>query len=132
MKKETELITLPYLIAGLGNPGRKYSGNRHNVGFMVIDTLAKELTIKMKRIKHKAVIGTGKLEDKQLLLVKPQTYMNASGQSISPLMRYYKVPLEHLKYGFFLNDLSQDKSCPIKAFGQIFQRALDRHAQLPL
>ena len=96
MKKETELITLPYLIAGLGNPGREHSGNRHNVGFMVIDTLAKELTIKMKRIKHKAVIGTGKLEDRQLLLVKPQTYMNASGQSISPLVRYYKVPLEHL------------------------------------
>ena len=85
-----------YLVAGLGNPGLDYRHSRHNVGFMIIDTLADSLGIQMKRIKHKAIIGTGKLQDKQVILVKPQTFMNASGQSIAPLMRYFKVPLNNL------------------------------------
>jgi PTH1 family peptidyl-tRNA hydrolase len=84
-----------YLIAGLGNPGKEYRQSRHNVGFMVIDHLAEDLEISIKRVKFKAMIGIGKFENKQVILVKPQTYMNASGESIAPLLRYFKIPLEN-------------------------------------
>ncbi len=94
--KSDNLQSNTYLIAGLGNPGKTYRENRHNIGFMVIDSLAKQLDIQMKRVKSKAIIGTGKLDDKSIILAKPQTYMNASGESISPLLRYYKVPLQNL------------------------------------
>jgi len=84
-----------YLIAGLGNPGKEYRQSRHNVGFMVIDHLAEDLETPIKRVKFKAMIGIGTFENKQVILAKPQTYMNASGESIAPLLRYFKVPLEN-------------------------------------
>lgn len=94
--KSDKLQPNTFMIAGLGNPGKAYRENRHNIGFMVIDALARQLGIHLKRVRSKAIIGTGKLDDQSIILAKPQTYMNASGESISPLMQYYKVPLQNL------------------------------------
>jgi len=85
-----------YLIAGLGNPGREYRENRHNVGFMVLDRLATRLGLTFSRLESKALLTKGEHEGRRLLLAKPQTYMNLSGQAVGALLRYYKVPLEHL------------------------------------
>lgn len=84
-----------YVIAGLGNPGRKYENTRHNVGFDVIDLLAEQYNINMNIKKHRAVCGTGVMEGVKALLVKPQTYMNLSGESIGRLVDYYKVDPEN-------------------------------------
>ena len=84
------------LIVGLGNPVLAYRHNRHNVGFMVVDTLADKLEIPLKRVKFKAQIGNGKLEDIPIIIAKPLTFMNKSGEAVAPLVRYFKVPLERL------------------------------------
>ena len=84
------------LIVGLGNPGLAYRRNRHNVGFMVADALANKLEIPLKRVKFKAQIGNGKLEDIPIIIAKPLTFMNNSGEAVAPLVRYFKVPLERL------------------------------------
>jgi PTH1 family peptidyl-tRNA hydrolase len=84
------------LIVGLGNPGLAYRHNRHNVGFMVADALANKLEIPLKRVKFKAQIGNGKLEDIPIIIAKPLTFMNKSGEAVAPLVRYFKVPLERL------------------------------------
>lgn len=85
-----------FLIIGLGNPGAEYRQNRHNIGFMVIDQLAQVLSIPLQRVKFKAITGTGKFEGRRVILAKPQTYMNASGESVGALSRYFKVPLNQL------------------------------------
>ena len=85
-----------YLVAGLGNPGRTYARNRHNVGFMVIERLAEEREIELNRVRQQAIIGNGRAGEDTLLLAKPQTFMNRSGQSISSLMRYFKIPLANV------------------------------------
>jgi len=85
-----------YLIAGLGNPGREYRQNRHNVGFMVLDRLAARLGLSFSRLESKALLTKGEHSGRRLLLAKPQTYMNLSGQAVGALLRYYKVPLENL------------------------------------
>jgi len=90
LKKENTLIV------GLGNPGLAYRHNRHNVGFMVADALADKLEIPLKRVKFKAQIGNGKLEDIPIIIAKPLTFMNNSGEAVAPLVRYFKVPLERL------------------------------------
>jgi len=84
------------LIVGLGNPGLAYRHNRHNVGFMVADALAEKLEIPLKRVKFKAQIGNGKLEGIPIIIAKPLTFMNKSGEAVAPLVRYFKVPLERL------------------------------------
>jgi len=84
------------LIVGLGNPVLAYRHNRHNVGFMVADTLADKLEIPLKRVKFKAQIGNGKLGDIPIIIAKPLTFMNNSGEAVAPLVRYFKVPLERL------------------------------------
>ncbi len=84
------------LIVGLGNPGLAYRHNRHNVGFMVADALAEKLEIPLKRVKFKAQIGNGKLEDIPIIIAKPLTFMNNSGEAVAPLVHYFKVPLERL------------------------------------
>lgn len=83
-----------YIIAGLGNPGSKYEKTRHNVGFQVIDRLASKYHIDMNMKKHKAITGTGVIEGVKVLLVKPQTYMNLSGESIREVIDFYKVDPE--------------------------------------
>lgn len=85
-----------YVIVGLGNPGKKYEGTRHNIGFEVIDYLAQRNNIEMKKIKHKALIGEGIICGEKVMLVKPQTFMNLSGESISDICEYYKVDLNKL------------------------------------
>lgn len=85
-----------YIIAGLGNPGRKYENTRHNIGFIALDLLAERNDIKINKIKHKALVGEGRISGQKVLLVKPQTYMNLSGQSLREVMDYYKEDMEHL------------------------------------
>ena len=83
-----------YIIAGLGNPDEKYQGTRHNVGFDVVDRLAEKYQIAVDTKKHRALIGKGVIEGQKVLLVKPQTYMNLSGESIRSLVEYYKIDPE--------------------------------------
>lgn len=85
-----------YVIVGLGNPGKKYENTRHNIGFITLDYLADRYGIKITKIKHKALVGEGKISDQKVLLVKPQTYMNLSGNSVREVMEYYKVGIENL------------------------------------
>lgn len=85
-----------YVIAGLGNPGKKYENTRHNMGFLVLDAFAAKHGIKVTKIKHKALVGDGLIGGQKVLLVKPQTYMNLSGESLREVMDYYKVPIENL------------------------------------
>ena len=80
-----------YLIAGLGNPTREYEKTRHNVGFSVIDVLADKYNIDVSDRKHKALCGKGVIEGEKVLLVKPQTFMNLSGESIREAVDYYKI-----------------------------------------
>ncbi len=82
----------PFLITGLGNPGRQYRETRHNVGFMTVDRLAAHLGITFSRMESKAMIAKGDHMGQRLILVKPQTFMNLSGQSVGALVRFYKVP----------------------------------------
>ena len=79
------------VIAGLGNPGRKYDRTRHNAGFCVIDRLADRYGISVDEKMFKALVGRGVIEGQKVLLVKPQTFMNLSGESIQPILGYYKV-----------------------------------------
>ncbi len=80
-----------FIIAGLGNPDSEYAGTRHNTGFEVIDEIAERYGIKMNKKKHKAVCGKGKIAGKDVLLLKPQTYMNLSGESLSDAVSFYKI-----------------------------------------
>lgn len=86
----------PYLIVGLGNPGAEYRHNRHNVGFMVVDALAELAKIPIRRVSFRALVGKGALEGESVILAKPQTFMNKSGEAVAPLLRFYKIPVEHL------------------------------------
>lgn len=85
-----------YIIAGLGNPTAKYKGTRHNVGFEVIDRLAQQYHIAVDTKKFKALIGSGSIEGRKVVLVKPQTFMNLSGESIQEVMNYYKADISQL------------------------------------
>lgn len=82
------------LIVGLGNPGREYELTRHNIGFMAIDELAKRWSISLNEQKFKGVFGAGFVNGEKVILLKPLTYMNLSGESIRPLMDYYKIDVE--------------------------------------
>jgi PTH1 family peptidyl-tRNA hydrolase len=87
---------IPYLITGLGNPGRQYQHTRHNVGFMIVDQLAKRLGISFTRLESKALVTKGDFQTQRLVLAKPQTFMNLSGQAVGALVKFYKVPPEQL------------------------------------
>ena len=78
------------IIAGLGNPGREYENTRHNAGFMTIDKLAESCGIDISEKKHKALMGKGVIEGQKVILAKPQTFMNSSGESLRELTDYYK------------------------------------------
>lgn len=90
------MITNPYLIIGLGNPGREYKDTRHNIGFMLIDQLAGRIGARGMKVQSKAIVTSGLHEELKLILAKPQTYMNLSGQSVQGLLHFYKIPLENL------------------------------------
>jgi PTH1 family peptidyl-tRNA hydrolase len=85
-----------FLIVGLGNPGREYKDNRHNFGFMLVDRLTVRLNARMSRVQAKALVGSVNFENNKIILAKPQTYMNLSGQSIQGLAHFYKLPLENM------------------------------------
>ena len=83
-----------YIIAGLGNPGREYENTRHNAGFASLDALAKRHGIELTTRKFQALTGSGYIDGQKVLLVKPQTYMNLSGESVRELVDYYKIDPE--------------------------------------
>ncbi len=85
-----------YLIAGLGNPGREYEATRHNVGFVALDMIAEKLNIKINKVKFKGLLGETRYAGKKLLLLKPQTYVNLSGQSVLDTLNFYKIPTAQL------------------------------------
>lgn len=85
-----------FLIVGLGNPGREYALNRHNIGFMAVDKFAKQQRVAFTRHQGKALITTTTLSDHSLVLAKPQTFMNLSGEAVASLLRFYDLPLDNL------------------------------------
>ena len=89
-------MTDTYLLIGLGNPGREYRDNRHNIGFMLIDRLAVRLDARGMKLQSKAIVIGALYEERKLILAKPQTYMNLSGQSVQGLLHFYKIPPESL------------------------------------
>ncbi len=84
-----------FLIVGLGNPGKQYEHTRHNVGFDVMDALADKYNISISEKKHKALLGKGMIEGQKVVLAKPQTFMNLSGESVAELLGYYKIDPEN-------------------------------------
>lgn len=105
---------ISWMIVGLGNPGRQYDKTRHNVGFRTLDLLASQFGIKIDKAKCKSLLGTATVDGEKLLLVKPQTYMNNSGQAVLLASQFYKISPEHIIV------LSDDISLPI---GKIRVRA---------
>lgn len=85
-----------YLIVGLGNPEEEYSNTRHNMGFDTVNKIAKEYNIDFNKNKFKGIYGIGTIENKKVILLKPQTYMNLSGESISQIMSFYKIKSNEL------------------------------------
>ena len=85
-----------FLLIGLGNPGREYADTRHNFGFMLIDRLAVRLNARGMKVQSKAIIMNANYEERKLILAKPQTYMNLSGQSVQGLIHFYKIPLTNV------------------------------------
>ena len=80
-----------YAVIGLGNPDKKYDKTRHNIGFDVIDELADQMGVEVKTKRHKALCGIGQIGSEKVVLVKPQTYMNLSGESVRAVMDFYKL-----------------------------------------
>ncbi|NMA85196.1 MAG: aminoacyl-tRNA hydrolase [Epulopiscium sp.] len=80
-----------YAVVGLGNPGLKYEGTRHNIGFEVVEYLASRQNIEINKGKHKGLIGEGKIHGKKVVLVQPQTYMNLSGRCVQEVAQWYKI-----------------------------------------
>ena len=105
-KKSPAISGVEYIVAGLGNPDRKYERTRHNSGFMAIDTLCDKLNCELKTLKFKSYCGTAVINGKKVLLMKPQTYMNNSGEALVQAMNFYKVPPE--KAIIILDDISLD------------------------
>ncbi len=94
-----------YLIVGLGNPGRQYRTNRHNVGFLLLDALANRLDTSFSRLESKALVTRAEYNSSRVILAKPQTYMNLSGQAVGALVRFYKIPTGNLLVAYDEVDL---------------------------
>ncbi len=88
--------TVSWLIVGLGNPGTEYVRTRHNVGFAAIDALALSLGVKIDRAKYHALIGEAAIDGQRVILMKPQTYMNASGKAVAEAANFYKLTPDHI------------------------------------
>ena len=95
-----------FLVVGLGNPGSKYWNTRHNVGFAALDALAEKLHARVDRVKFQALTGQATLEGQKLILLKPTTYMNLSGQAVQAAAKFYKIPPERILVMF--DDISLD------------------------
>ncbi|MCI9235978.1 aminoacyl-tRNA hydrolase [Anaerotruncus sp. X29] len=95
-----------FLIVGLGNPGRQYECTRHNAGFLALDCLAEKLGVKIDRIKYKSLCGDAMIGEHRVLLMKPSTYMNHSGEAVREAMQFHKIPIERVLVLF--DDVSLD------------------------
>ena len=102
--KSTAPIT--HIIVGLGNPGEKYRITRHNAGFLMMDYFAERAGIRVDRSKFKALVGDGEIAGKRVLLMKPQTFMNLSGEAVAEAARFYKIAPENILV--FSDDVSLD------------------------
>jgi len=85
-----------FVIVGLGNPGAKYENTRHNVGFDTVEILSRRHNIKLSKLKHKALIGDGNIGGRKVILAKPQTFMNLSGESVREIVEWYKIPVKNI------------------------------------
>jgi peptidyl-tRNA hydrolase, PTH1 family len=85
-----------FLIVGLGNPGRQYKENRHNIGFTVIDRFTERLDLTFSRVQFRSLVADIRYEGRRVYLAKPQTYMNESGQAVGALVRFFKIQLENM------------------------------------
>ena len=94
--KNEPLGNVTHLVVGLGNPGEKYMKTRHNVGFMTLDYLSEKLNIKITKAKFKALVGDGEVSGKRVLFMKPQTFMNNSGEAVRDAAEFYKIPPENI------------------------------------
>ena len=88
--------TFDFLIAGLGNPGKEYENTRHNAGFVAADIISDKFNIQLNKSKFDAIYGDGTIAGARVLLVKPQTYMNLSGQAVQKLSAFYKIPTDKI------------------------------------
>ncbi len=103
-KKTTESID--FIVVGLGNPGKKYENTRHNAGFLGVDMLCEKTNTRVNKLKFKGLYGIARIADKKVLLLKPSTFMNLSGQSVMEAMNFYKIPPE--KCLIIFDDISLD------------------------
>jgi len=101
------ITPVSWIAVFLGNPGLRYENTRHNAGFITADIIAKELGVKVNRVKFNALTAVVKLGGQQILILKPQTYMNLSGSSVKQAMKYYKLPLDSVIV------ISDDVSLPL-------------------
>ncbi len=88
--------SIEYIVVGLGNPGKEYEKTRHNAGFITIDYIAKQCSARIDRAKYQALVGEAEIAGKRVLLMKPQTFMNNSGEAVSAAARFYKIAPEHI------------------------------------
>ncbi len=95
-KKNEAAGPVSHMIVGLGNPGREYDGTRHNAGFLALDALAAQYGARMDRLKFKSLYGFAEIEGKRVLLLKPQTFMNLSGEAVCDAAAFYKIPFENI------------------------------------
>ena len=105
-KKKEPVGAVEYIIAGLGNPDRKYENTRHNAGFLTIDALADKCGVRVDRIKYKSLCAAAEVGGKKVLLMKPSTYMNNSGLAVKEAMSFFKIPPE--KTIIMMDDISLD------------------------
>lgn len=105
-KTAAQCGAVEYIVAGLGNPGRQYENTRHNAGFIALDKLADKYNCNVSKMKYKALIGDCTIAGKRTLLMKPQTFMNLSGEAVVQAMSFYKIPPENVIVLF--DDISLD------------------------
>ncbi len=103
-KNTDDKSSIDYIIVGLGNPGKEYENTRHNAGFIAIDTIAEYIGVKINKIKFKSLCCTTEIDNKKVLLLKPQTFMNLSGQAVTEAMSFYKIKPENVI--ILLDDIS--------------------------
>ena len=96
IEKKEESLPITHLVVGLGNPGKEYEKTRHNAGFMAIDYMAEKLGVKINKLKFRALIADANMAGKRVLLMKPETFMNSSGEAIGEACAFYKIPPENV------------------------------------
>lgn len=95
-KQSKALSPITHIVVGLGNPGDKYANTRHNAGFMMMDYISEKCSAPVNRSKYHALVGECMIAGKRVLLMKPQTFMNASGEAVKAAMAFYKIPIENV------------------------------------